>query len=181
MDTDLDRIAALAAARRDEFEVLCYTIDLLEDELPDAALDALVDQIAAPIIAAIDCTRCANCCRSLDVYLTPEDTARLGEALALPPAEVEARHIDRAAAARLGEWGRLRAHPCPFLDGRLCSLYPPRPETCPTYPALTPDIRWTLDDTLDGAGRCPIIYHVLDALVAAIEALERSHPPESPV
>ena len=82
---DLAHIAAMAAQRRDEFEVLRYTIELLEDELPDAALDALVDEIAAPVIAGIDCTQCANCCRNLDVYLTPADADRLAEGLNLPP------------------------------------------------------------------------------------------------
>ncbi len=163
LETDPARIAALAAARRDEFEVLRYTLELLEDELPDEALDRLVEAVAAPIIAAIDCTQCANCCRTLDVYLTPEDAARLAAGLDLSLEETIARHIDRDMAA-VEEWGRLSCRPCAFLDGRLCRIYAHRPESCRTYPALTPDFRWTLADTLQGAGICPIIYHVLDAL-----------------
>ncbi len=164
LETDLTRIAALADARRTEFEVLRYTLEFIADELPDAALDALVEEIAAPIIAAIDCTACANCCATLDVYLTLEDAARLAEALAVPVEEVIARYIEREAAAHEGEWGRFRQRPCAFLEGTLCRHYAHRPEACRAYPALTPDFRWTLADTLEGAGRCPIIYHVLDAL-----------------
>ena len=78
--TDLDLIAREAADRRDTFEVLRYLLELNE-ELSDSALDALVDAIAAPIIAAINCTQCANCCRSLDVYLVPADAERLADAL----------------------------------------------------------------------------------------------------
>lgn len=170
---DLDHIAALAAQRKDEFEVLRYTIELLEDELPDPMLDALVEEIAAPVIAAIDCTQCANCCRRLDVYLTPADANRLAEGLGLPLDEVMARHVDQAHAAEEGEWGRINAHPCPFLAGKLCSLYPHRPESCRLYPVFTPDFRWTLDDLLGGAGLCPIIYHVLDALGPVIAAYEQ--------
>lgn len=164
LETDLTRIAARAAARRDEFEVLRYTLEFIADELPDAALDALVEEIAAPIIAAIDCTACANCCATIDVYLTLEDAARLAEALSLPVEEVIARYIDCEAAARVDEWGRFRQRPCAFLEGKLCRHYAHRPDACRAYPALTPDFRWTLADTLEGAGRCPIIYHVLDAL-----------------
>lgn len=163
LETDLECIAALAAARRDEFEVLRYTLELLEEELPDPALDALVETVAAPIIAAIDCTQCAHCCRTLDVYLTPADAAQLAEGLGLPVEDVIARHIDRDTAA-VEEWGKLNCRPCAFLDGRLCRVYAHRPESCRAYPAFTPDFRWTLADTLAGAGACPIIYHVLDAL-----------------
>jgi Fe-S-cluster containining protein len=170
LETDLTRIAALAAARRDEFEVLRYTIELMEDDLPDAELDALVEAIAAPIIDAIDCTACANCCRSLDVYLTPADADRLAAGLNLPVADVIDRYIDRASAAKEDEWGQFRAQPCAFLDGKLCRHYAHRPESCRLYPVFTPDFRWTLDDTLAGAGRCPIIYHVLDSLHTALES-----------
>ena len=84
-----------------------------------------------------------------------------------------ARHVDREAAAAEGEWGRIAAHPCPFLGGKLCTIYAHRPEACRLYPVFTPDFRWTLEDLLGGAGLCPIIYHVLDALGPAIEAYER--------
>ncbi len=170
LETDLDRIAALAEARRDEFEVLRYTVEFIDDDLPDAALDALVETLAAPIIEAIDCTRCANCCHTLDVYLTPADAARLADGLLIPVEEVLTRHVDRESAAAVEEWGRLRARPCAFLDGRLCAVYDHRPESCRAYPAFTPDFRWTLADTLPGAGRCPIIYHLLDALIKALES-----------
>ena len=163
-DQDLPRIAALAAARHDEFEVLRYTLEFIEDELPDATLDALVEEVTAPILAGIDCTTCANCCTTIDVYLTPPDAERLAEALQRPVDAVIADYIDRTSAAKVDEWGRFRSSPCAFLDGKLCQHYAHRPEACRAYPALTPDFRWTLADTLEGAGRCPIIYHVLDAL-----------------
>jgi Fe-S-cluster containining protein len=164
LELDLDRIAALAEARRDDFEVLRYTLEFIQDELPDGALDALVEEIAAPILAAIDCTACAHCCATIDVYLTPTDADCLAEALALPVEVVIARYIERESAGRLDEWGVFRHSPCAFLEGKRCLHYSHRPEACRAYPALTPDFRWTLADTLAGAGRCPIIYHILEAL-----------------
>ncbi|GAB4572273.1 MAG: hypothetical protein Kow0077_11240 [Anaerolineae bacterium] len=164
LETDLNRIATLAEARKDAFEVLRYTLEFIENELPDPALDALVERIAAPIIAAVDCTACAHCCKTIDVYLTPEDADRLAEGLQQPVQTVIDTLIDCEGAAMEGEWGRLRASPCPLLEGNLCRIYPHRPEACRIYPAFTPDFRWTLEDTLQGAGRCPIIYHVLESL-----------------
>src|SRR5688500_17217374 len=81
--TDLHEIRRRAAQRHDEFEVMRYMLELNED-LSDANLDSLVDTVAAPIIAAIDCTRCANCCRSLDVALNPADADRLAQGINIP-------------------------------------------------------------------------------------------------
>lgn len=156
MIIDLDQIKQLTADQQNHFEVLRYTVQWYDDT-PDDELDALVDQIAAPIIEAIDCTQCANCCRSLDVYLTPEDGERLGPHIDIPLDAI----LDRESAQRVGEWGKFAARPCRFLDGKRCSVYEHRPETCRTYPALTPDFRWTLADTIEGAAICPIIYNVL--------------------
>jgi hypothetical protein len=168
--TDLDDIRRLADQRRAEFERLCAQ---LEDDAAldghDDAFDAQIDRLAAPIIAAIDCTQCANCCRTARVYLTIQDVARLSGALGMSPSGVIARCVERGRAAQAGEWGVLRESPCPFLRGSLCAIYPHRPDSCARYPQFTPDFRWTLRDTLDGAGKCPIIYHVLDALTQALQ------------
>lgn len=162
--TDLDEIKRLAQARQDEFSVMRHMIDLADDKT-DAEVDALVDEIAAPIIDAIDCMQCANCCRSLNVYLTPDDAQRLADGIDVPLDSLVDRYVDYESAQQVGEWGVFRQSPCALLDGKRCSVYAHRPETCRTYPALTPDFRWTIEDTLDGAGVCPIIYNVLDKLV----------------
>jgi Fe-S-cluster containining protein len=169
--TDLDEIRRLAAQRRAEFELLRYLLER-RHTLDDARLDAFVDSVAAPIIAAIDCTKCANCCRSLDVYLVKDDAQRLADGLTIPLAEVETRYVDPAGDVE--EWGKFRQRPCAFLDDKLCSVYDYRPESCRLYPAFTPDFRWTMPDTIDGAGLCPIIYNVLSALCDQL--LKRSVP-----
>lgn len=166
---DLKTLAAWAAARQDEFEVLRYTLEFMEDELPDADLDAHVEAIAAPVVDAIDCLECAHCCNTLDVYLTPGDAARLAEGLHLPLTDVITRYIDQESAQVHDEWGKLRHSPCSFLDGNACMTYAHRPESCRAYPAFTPDFRWMLAEILPGAGRCPIIYHVLDGLAQWLE------------
>lgn len=167
---DLDQIARLAEERRDEFEVMRYMLTM-DDDLDDAQIDTWVDAIAEPIRAAIDCTQCGNCCRSLDVYLTPNDAQNLAQGLDIPLDTVIETYVDREAAVKFHEWGKFRARPCAFLKGNLCSIYPHRPETCRTYPQFTPDFRWVLDDLLDGAHLCPIIYNVLDAMVKKVDTL----------
>ena len=167
--TDYNLLPSLAKQHQDEFEVLGYTLDLLE-ELADEQIDAWVDTIAMPIVEAIDCTKCANCCRSLDVYLTETDASQLGSLIDVPIDSI----LDHVAAHRVGEWGTFKAKPCGFLNGSLCSVYSHRPETCRTYPMFTPDFRWTLDDTIEGASICPIIYNVLITLYRRIGELYNS-------
>ena len=168
---DLQQIQSLAQHHADDFEVLLHLLQL-DDELDDARLDAFVEQIAAPIIRAIDCTQCANCCRSLDVYLTPADADRLAGVVDIPLTAI----IDHEQAALVEEWGMLRESPCRFLDGRLCSIYDSRPASCRAYPVFTPDFRWTLADTIEGAALCPIICNVLVALVGQIDDWLRAQP-----
>jgi len=165
---DLAQISALAQARRDEFEVLMYRLQD-DDALDDAELDRRVESLAAPVIAAIDCTQCANCCRKLRVYLEPEDVQRLANGLHIPLEAVEG-YLDRPSAEQVGEWASFYAIPCAFLRGKMCGIYPHRPNACRSYPQFTPDFRWVLGDLLGGAGLCPIIYHTLDALSQQIDA-----------
>lgn len=160
--TDLATVRQRAAQHHAEFELLRAMLER-SARLDDARLDAFVDQVAAPIIAAIDCTECANCCRSLDVYLVEDDALRLSEGMTIPLGEIETRYISHDTAD-VGEWGKFRQQPCALLDDKRCSVYAHRPETCRTYPALTPDFRWTLEDTIGGAAICPIIYNTLVAL-----------------
>jgi uncharacterized protein len=155
--TDLAQIQQLAHQRHDDFEVMMYMLQL-DNDIDDATLDAQVEIVVQPIVAAIDCTQCANCCQVLDVYLTEADGDGLHDAVTIPLNEVF------ESAEHIGEWGKLRSSPCRFLDGNLCSIYPHRPESCHIYPVFTPDFRWTLADLIDGAAICPIIYNVLDRL-----------------
>ncbi|MFW5691272.1 MAG: YkgJ family cysteine cluster protein [Chloroflexota bacterium] len=169
--TDLAQVERQAAENHDRFQVMRYMLE--RDSISDAQLDALVDATAAPIVDAIDCTQCANCCRSLDVYLTPADAQRLAVGIDVPLDAILDNYVDRKGPQRVGEWGRFRARPCAFLDGRLCSVYAHRPETCRTYPMFTPDFRWVLEDLIDGASLCPIIYNVLLRMIDVTDALSR--------
>lgn len=158
MMTDLAFIAQQARQNADDYEAFRYYV---EDELlSDAELDELVEKIAAPIIAAIDCTQCGNCCRHLDVYLTPQDGERLAARIDIPLAEI----VDYSRAQEEGEWGVFRRKPCQFLQGNLCTVYEHRPVSCREYPAFTPDFRWLLGDILGGVGLCPIVYNTLEEL-----------------
>lgn len=162
--TDLDQIALLAQARADNFDVMCYMLQD-SDRVDDAALDAVVIEQITPILAAIDCTQCANCCRSLTVYLTPNDADRLLPVIDVPLSAI----LDHESAALVDEWAVFRQRPCAFLREQLCGIYPHRPTTCREYPVVTPDFRWLLSDLIEGASICPILYNLLNRVEAMVD------------
>ena len=168
--TNLEQIRQRATERHDDFAIMKYLL-LRLDDLDDAELDGIVQALTDHVAAAIDCTQSANCCRSLDVYLLPSDIRTLSAGTGRSYDDLLATLVDRDLDADTGEWGRFRHQPCQFLDGKLCSIYPHRPESCRTYPALTPDFRWTLDDAIEGAALCPIIYNVLAQMVDIVDLL----------
>lgn len=170
--TDLETIKRLAEERRDEFEVMRWQL-VEDDDLTDGMIDAAVRGIAEPIITAIDCTQCANCCRNLTVEVGLDDAERLAKGLQIPLDELLTDHIDFENKPD-DAWGVIGAKPCPFLNGKLCTVYDYRPESCAAYPALTPDFRWLLEYIINGAGLCPIIYNVLDAMVVKADELQRT-------
>ncbi len=171
IETNLERIAALAEQQRDDLAAFQYYVETMwfREQRSSAELDALVDRIAAGVIPHIDCTACANCCRALPVGLVPDDVPRLARGLDLPPDTVAGGVVNRAAGARNGEWGVMCGPPCPLLRGKLCAAYAHRPQSCRDYPALTPDFLWLMEPILAGAGQCPIIFNVVERLKRALD------------
>ncbi|NDJ78453.1 MAG: YkgJ family cysteine cluster protein [Chloroflexi bacterium] len=164
--TRLEHIATQAQRLRDDYDAFRYYIDLMweREGRTDAELDALVDEIAAGVVSYIDCTACANCCRSIPVALVPDDIPALAAGTGLSPADLTAQLVDQPVAHQHGEWGIFHHSPCTFLDGTVCSLYAHRPASCRAYPAFTPDFRYLAAPIMAGAGLCPIIFNVIERL-----------------
>lgn len=165
-------LPALVQVHQTAFEVMRYQLQY-DDDLEDTRLDAFVQDVARPIIASIDCRQCGNCCRSLDVYLQETDVERLSAGTLLPLDAIMDSYVDIEVAYTEGEWGKFRQKPCAFLRGSLCSVYAHRPTTCREYPVFTPEFRWTLDDLIDGATICPIIYNVLIQMLKHVDDITR--------
>jgi Fe-S-cluster containining protein len=167
--TDLVTIQQLAEERHDEFDVLRYQLQY-DDDLTDEHIDEWVEAIAAPIVAAIDCTQCANCCRGLLVQLGNDDIANLAIGTGQSAAYIKANYVDTEIYSDDPDIvGTFKQQPCALLRGKLCSVYAHRPEACRMYPQFTPDFRWMLNWMVAGAGKCPIIYNVLDTISGQVD------------
>lgn len=158
--TDLETIRQCARAQEDED---IRFRQFLRYRLPwsDSRLDSVVQQIAREVEAVIDCTRCANCCRVLEVSLGEDDLARLADHLGMTSTGVAGRYAIRSAHCALA----FAQHPCAFLHDNRCQVYPARPGDCRAYPHLDKaDFRTRMWQLLTHAENCPIIFNVLQRL-----------------
>lgn len=159
MITDLVQIRTLGEKKRDEnfrFRRFMKSRD---------HSDRILRRIAEGIEQQIDCTACANCCKTSTTEVSERDIERLSRYLRI------SREKFLADFTMLDEDGALslRFTPekgCVFLDGNLCSVYEARPDICQRYPHLVRgngSIASRMWSFVDRAEVCPIVYNTLEA------------------
>jgi len=160
--TDLVQIRTLGEKKRDEnfrFRRFMKSRD---------HSDRVLRRIAEGIEQQIDCTACANCCKTSTTEVSERDIDRLARHLRI------SREQFLADYTMLDEDGALslRFTPeagCVFLEGNLCSVYDARPDICQRYPHMVrgngsiASRMWTF---VDRAAVCPIVYNTLEAFKA---------------
>lgn len=114
------------------------------------------------VFAQLDCTQCANCCKTMSIQLEKPDIRRIAAHLQLPEAEFRERFV-KANDQGLPEFN---AKPCPFLaDTGHCTIYEVRPKVCSGFPYT--DKRgfssrsWShAENSVD----CPAVFHILEEM-----------------
>lgn len=124
-------------------------------------LDSKVHTLNVSIEAAIDCTTCGNCCRSLMINVTPEEVNILAEAMQVSSAMIKEKYIEESQQGKF----IMNTIPCNFLSDKKCTVYEHRFRECRDFPHLHKSgFLQRLPGTLMHYGRCPIIYNVVEAL-----------------
>jgi uncharacterized protein len=133
--------------------------------------DRELRHIAEEIEQQIDCTACANCCKSATVTIAERDVERLARFLRTTPAKFLADYTEESA-----EEGRVLRRTaesgCVFLDGNLCSVYEARPDTCQRFPHLVRgqgSLASRMWQMIDRATYCPIVFNSLEAFKDALK------------
>jgi Fe-S-cluster containining protein len=112
---------------------------------------------------AIDCLKCANCCRNYSPRFKTPDIKRISKHLGMK----EGAFIE--SYLKVDEDGDyvVKSSPCSFLNtDNSCSVYEVRPSDCVRFPYTDEDVilkRQPL--TLKNSSFCPIVYHVLERLM----------------
>lgn len=121
-------------------------------------------RIAAEVEEQIDCTSCANCCRTATVRISERDIHKLSRHLGVSPERFRAGYAQEDEEE--GLLLRRNAGGCVFLEGNLCSVYESRPRTCEDFPHLirgAGSLVSRLWQMADRACYCPIVYNTLEA------------------
>jgi uncharacterized protein len=161
MAFDPDALRELAKASEPENRALIRR--LRRSGWSSRRLAKLQKQILERVWTEIHCTDCANCCRRMQLEISPTDCRSLARLLGMVPRDFRA---ELAVKHRDGQWF-LRQYPCRFLEGSRCTIYEVRPSRCRGFPYLGGTVR---DDdtagTLLRARYCPAVFRVLEELRA---------------
>ncbi len=156
-ETNLDIIAAEAVLKEEENDHFLHFMKRQDS----AITDPLAHEINDKVSAAIDCTQCGNCCKTLVINVTDEEVVQLSDDLHLPQTEIQERYIETSLAGK----HFINTVPCAFLAGSICSIYQYRFTECRDFPHLhKPGFKERLLGTLLHYGRCPIIYNVVEEM-----------------
>jgi Fe-S-cluster containining protein len=153
--TDLQFIAQQAPVKEEENDELLHWLKGADA----AATDALVHDINNTVSAAINCTDCGNCCKTLIINVAPGETRPVAQFLNISEQEVDEKYIEHSMAGNTF----INAIPCHFLKENKCSIYTARFHECREFPHLhKPGFYKRLSGTLMHYAGCPIIYNVIE-------------------
>ncbi len=162
--TDPDEVRGLAI---DQAERLAAFRAFIRQRLDwsDARLDRVVHEIARTVHEAVDCSSCANCCRTMLLRVRPGDAPKLARHLGLRESDFEARYL---TVTRRGE-KTMAGPPCPLLCNSRCSAYAVRPRDCREFPhLLNAGFRRRVATVLANAGECAIVFNTIERLMSAL-------------
>ena len=160
IETNIQKIQQLAQEREEaNWAFRCF---LKGSDLSNRLIDRTVHDLYRQVSQEIDCTRCANCCKTMQPILTRADVGRLAGHLELSVKEFRSRFL---AVDPEGNGSIFRDDPCPFLQENLCTVYDSRPGNCRSYPHLHKrDFLSRTRAAFSNCSVCPIVFNVYEQL-----------------
>jgi uncharacterized protein len=154
---DLALLAEAAAKKQDENESFCKFVAKLNPTEVDAAAHRINDSVSA----GIDCTQCANCCKTLVIEAESDECRRVAAAVGQSEEQFLSEYIEVSLAGKM----YLNTHPCKLLSNNKCTVYASRFADCRDFPHLHKSgFAKRAPLTIMYFGACPIIYHVTEQL-----------------
>ncbi len=132
------------------------------------APDKLASELHQRVFEIVDCTRCANCCKTLETKLTDEEIARIAAHLKMTIAAFSETYLSEDDDGDPA----IRQLPCPFLgDDNLCTIYDVRPAECREYPHTNKPGFTTRTIGLAGnAQACPAVFWIVEQMRSQAES-----------
>jgi hypothetical protein len=133
----------------------------MRDERP---VDRAARQLHEEAFSIIDCTQCANCCKTVSPLFRKDDVRRIASLLGMTADDFRARYL---LADEDGDL-HLKNLPCPFLgEDNRCKIYEARPRDCAEYPHTQK--KGFSSRTYVHAGNtlsCPAVFYIVEQMRA---------------
>ena len=157
-EIDIEKYHQLALQKQKEHRKVLANLK----KKPPKNLDKIAQEIHDEVFQEIDCTACANCCKSLGPLFTEADITRISKYLRMKAADFEAQYL------RIDEDGDkvFQTMPCPFLGSdNLCSIYEVRPKACREFPHTDRKKIYQINNlTIKNTLYCPAAYEFVEKL-----------------
>ena len=159
--SDLSKIKQIADEKQAENDLFRYFLKQQNDDV----IDSMVQTLTETITPQIDCTQCGNCCKSLMINITKEETIQLSSHLQISETQLIDQYIEQSEQGQM----IINTIPCHFLKGTTCSIYEQRFTECREFPHLhKPHFTGRLFGTMQYYEICPIIFNVVEKLKEAL-------------
>lgn len=130
---------------------------------PPKKVDRIALKLHQEAFSIVDCTKCANCCKTLHPIVLDEDITRIAAHLKMAEDEFIAAYLEQD-----DEEGcyRIKTTPCPFLgEDNLCKIYDVRPEKCRGYPFTDKaDFVFMTITHANNALVCPAVFYLVEQM-----------------
>jgi len=149
-------------ARRHEERNFAFLHRLkMRDERP---VDRAARQLHEEVFSIIDCTQCANCCKTVSPLFRKDDVRRVANHLGMTANDFKAQYLQAEEEGDL----HLKSLPCPFLgEDNRCRIYEVRPRDCAEYPHTQK--KGFSSRTYLHAGNtlsCPAVFYIVEQMRA---------------
>jgi len=141
-------------------------LDKLDKKVP-VDMEQLVAETDASVWQEVDCTTCANCCKTMTPTFTPTDIKRIAAHLNMDTASFKKKWLKKEADS--GDWVNT-TQPCQFLEDNKCSIYEVRPSDCAEFPHHNKKPFDAYNDTFKAnLIHCPATLLLVDRLKKRVE------------
>jgi uncharacterized protein len=129
----------------------------------EKVVDRTARRLHREAFAIIDCTRCANCCKTMTPTCTQEEAAAIAGHLDMDKGEFVAAYLERS---KDGDRLKPRIRPCPFLGtNSRCAIYEVRPASCRNFPHTNRSgfAFWGPFHS-ENAIHCPAVFYIIEQM-----------------
>lgn len=160
---DLKKFAKKAEKNKKPLKAFLRKLDKIVPE----DIERVVAEEDAKMWQKVDCTECANCCKTMTPTFSKTDIKRIADHFSMTPKEFKAKWLYKEAET--GDWMN-RNTPCQFLVDNKCSIYEIRPVDCAEFPHHDKQPFDDYNETyIQNLHRCPATYELVKSLKKRVE------------